>query len=303
MSTAIFSLVFGSVVMLFFAARSALAPGGLDRRLTRFGATLAPTLSEGESLVHGSETGLWGLFARIGSKHTGADATRLRDRLRHAGYRKPSAATIYYGIRVTLALGAPALVALIPALWALPVLVQIFFLIALAGVFYVLPSMYLNSRIAARQHALTRALPDALDLMVVCVEAGFGVNQSLAQVAAEFATKSPVIATEFGLVVQETRGGKSTTDALRALANRTGVTDVSSLVALLVQTERFGTSLANALRVHADAMRITRMQRAEERAQKATLKLILPSTLIFVALLILFVAPGAYMMITALRNT
>jgi tight adherence protein C len=103
------------------------------------------------------------------------------------------------------------------------------------------------------------------------------------------------------LVVQETRAGKSTTVALRSLADRTGVTDISSLVALLVQTERFGTSLANALRVHADAMRILRMQYAEERAQKATLKLILPSTMIFVALLLIFLAPGAYMMITALR--
>jgi tight adherence protein C len=145
-------------------------------------------------------------------------------------------------------------------------------------------------------------LPDALDLMVVCVEAGFGINQSLAQVADEFDSKCPTIAKEFGLVVQETRAGKSTTEALRALANRTGVSDISSLVALLVQTERFGTSLANALRVHADAMRIVRMQRAEERAQKATLKLILPSTMIFGAVLIIFVAPGAYMMMSALGS-
>ena len=121
-------------------------------------------------------------------------------------------------------------------------------------------------------------------------------------VADEFDTKSPIIAKEFGLVVQEARAGKSTTDALRALANRTGISDISSLVALLVQTERFGTSLANALRVHADAMRIVRMQRAEERAQKATLKLILPSTLIFAAILMIFIAPGAYMMMGALGS-
>ena len=103
-------------------------------------------------------------------------------------------------------------------------------------------------------------------------------------------------------MVQETRAGKSTTVALRSLADRTGVSDISSLVALLVQTERFGTSLANALRVHADAMRVIRMQNAEERAQKATLKLILPSTMIFTALLLIFLAPGAYMMITALGH-
>ena len=110
----------------------------------------------------------------------------------------------------------------------------------------------------------------------------------------EFRTKSPDLALELSMVGHETRAGKTTTDALRALSTRTGVTDVSSLVALLVQTERFGTSVANALRVHADAMRVRRMQYAEERAQVATLKLILPSTMIFVALLLIFLAPGMY---------
>ncbi len=147
--------------------------------------------------------------------------------------------------------------------------------------------------------AITKTLPDALDLMVVCVEAGFGINQSLGQVADEFQSKSPVVAEEFSLVVQQIRAGKSTTDALRELADRTGVSDVSSLVALLVQTERFGTSVANALRVHAEAMRVIRMQRAEERAQKATLKLILPSTMIFAALLLIFLAPGMYRLMGA----
>jgi tight adherence protein C len=138
--------------------------------------------------------------------------------------------------------------------------------------------------------------------MVVCVEAGFGINQSLAQVADEFQSRCPIVSGEFTLVVQETRAGKSTTEALRSLADRTGVSDISSLVALLVQTERFGTSLANALRVHADAMRIVRMQHAEERAQKATLKLILPSAMIFGALLLIFLAPGAYMMMDTLST-
>jgi len=175
-------------------------------------------------------------------------------------------------------------------------------LVVASAFFYVLPSIVLDSRIRARQHAVTRTLPDALDLMVVCVEAGYGINQSIAQVAQEFCTKCPIVSREFDLVVQETRAGKSTTEALRALADRTGVPDISSLVALLVQTERFGTSLANALRVHADAMRIVRMQRAEERAQKAMLKLILPSTMIFAALLLVFITPGAYTLMSALKG-
>jgi len=296
------ALVFGCVFMLALALRAMLAPRIVDRRLSRLGASSQTPVVDVESLVHGKETGWLGVVSRIGKGRQGGDLSRLRSRLLHANYRRPSAPAIYYGIRLALAVGAPALVALLPAVWALPAFAQIGLLILVSAFFYVLPSIVLDNRIKARQYAVTRALPDTLDLMVVCVEAGFGINQSLSQVAEEFKSKCPVIAEEFGLVVQETRAGKSTTEALRALADRTGVSDVSSLVALLVQTERFGTSLANALRVHADSMRIIRMQRAEERAQKATLKLILPSTMIFVALMIIFVSPGAYMMMSALAS-
>jgi tight adherence protein C len=294
-------LVFCSVLMLSLALRTILAPRIVGRRLARLGSSSQPIELEGESLVHGIEKGWSGVFARIGKGREGGDLSRLRTRLHHAGYLRPSAPTIYYGIRLALALGVPALTALLPSVWALPSVFQIGLLIVLAAFCYVLPSIVLGNRIKARQHKITRTLPDALDLMVVCVEAGFGINQSLAQVSEEFASRCPIVSEEFSLVVQETRAGKSTTAALRSLADRTGVSDISSLVALLVQTERFGTSLANALRVHADAMRIIRMQHAEERAQKATLKLILPSTMIFVALLLIFLAPGAYMLITALR--
>jgi tight adherence protein C len=294
-------LVFGCVVMLSLALWTMLAPRVVGRRLSRIGGETQSAKIEGESLVHGAEKGLSGVFARIGRRKEGLDVSRLRSRLNHAGYRRPSAPKIYYGIRLVLAVGAPALIALLPSVWAMPAYAQIGLLIGLSAFFYVLPSIILDTRVKSRQHAVIRALPDALDLMVVCVEAGFGINQSLAQVTQEFESKSPMIATEFGLVVQETRAGKSTTDSLRCLADRTGVSDISSLVALLVQTERFGTSLAGALRVHADAMRIVRMQRAEERAQKATLKLILPSTMIFVALLAIFLAPGVFMLTTALR--
>jgi tight adherence protein C len=294
-------LVFCSVLMLALALRTMLAPRVVNRRLARLGSSPQPVELEGESLVHGVEKGWSGVFARIGQGREGGDPSHLRSRLHHAGYRRPSAPTIYYGIRLTLALGVPTLTALLPAVWALPSHLQMGLLIVLAASFYVLPSIVLSRLIKARQYAITRTLPDALDLMVVCVEAGFGINQSLAQVAEEFKSRCPIVSDEFSLVVLETRAGKSTTAALRCLADRTGVSDISSLVALLVQTERFGTSLANALRVHADAMRIIRMQHAEERAQKATLKLILPSTMIFTALLLIFLAPGAYMMLGGLR--
>lgn len=299
---AIPALVFGSVIMLVLAIRAMLGPRAIGRRLAHLGPKQRPTEFAGRSLMHGQEKGWSGLLARIGRGREGADASRLRSRLVRAGYRRPSAPMIFYGVRPTLAIGGPAIVALLPGFWALPSVVQLGMLIVLSAIFYVFPSIALDSRIKSRQRELVRALPDALDLMVVCVEAGFGINQSLAQVSDEFASKCPIIAKEFSLVVEETRAGKSTTEALRALADRTGVSDISSLVALLVQTERFGTSLANALRVHADSMRVVRMQRAEERAQKATLKLILPSTMIFTALLVIFIAPGAYMMLSALSS-
>ena len=128
--------------------------------------------------------------------------------------------------------------------------------------------------------------------MVVCVEAGLGINASLKRVAEDFRLTHPILSSEFELANFETRAGKSTTEALRALADRTGVQDVGSLVAMLIQTERFGTGLADTLRVHADGMRLRRLQNAEEQANKAPLKMLFPTVLIFVAMLIIVVGPG-----------
>jgi tight adherence protein C len=297
---AIAILAFGCVFLLVLGLKVILEAGAGGRRLEQLrSAKPTQTATERESLVHSSEKGLAGILHRIGERREGGDLAGLRARMLHAGYRKPAAPAIYYGFRLSLALGVPPLVALLPAVWSLSAQLQIGLLCLVAGIGYLLPSIYLNNRVASRKAAITRMLPDALDLMVVCVEAGFGINQSLAQVADEFRSRSPIVAEEFTMVVQQIRAGKSTTEALRELANRTGVSDISSLVALLVQTERFGTSVANALRVHAEAMRILRMQRAEERAQKATLKLILPSSMIFAALLLVFLAPGMYELMNA----
>ena len=135
-------------------------------------------------------------------------------------------------------------------------------------------------------------LPDALDMMVVCVEAGLGINASLSRIASEFARANPILSAEFELVTLEIRAGKSSTQALRSLAERTGVSEVSSLVAMLVQTERFGTSLADTLRVQADALRVQRLQRAEELAAIAPLKMLVPTVIIFVATLLVTIGPG-----------
>jgi tight adherence protein C len=292
-------LVFGCVFLLVLGLATMLRPRPVGRRLehlvSKTDASRAPAApAQSKSLVRSGETGLLGIFQRIGSRGEVRELGPFRQRFIHAGFNRPAAPAIFYGVRLTLAVGLPLVSGLVPIVWGLSALQQISLLGGLTTLGYLAPSFYLDSRGARRKANITRTLPDALDLLVVCVEAGLGINQGLARVSQEFRTKSPALSLEFGLVGHETRAGKTTTEALRAMAERVGITDVSSLVALLVQTERFGTSVANALRVHADAMRIRRMQRAEERAQMATLKLILPSTMIFAALLLIFLAPGMY---------
>jgi tight adherence protein C len=143
-----------------------------------------------------------------------------------------------------------------------------------------------------RRGAIIRGLPDALDLMVVCVEAGLGIGASLSRIAKEFRRSNPILSAEFELVTLESRAGKTNAAALRALADRTGAAEVSSLVAMLVQTERFGTSLADTLRVHSDDLRIQRLQRAEELAAKIPLKMLFPTVIIFIASMIVTIGPG-----------
>ena len=135
-------------------------------------------------------------------------------------------------------------------------------------------------------------MPDALDLMVVCVQAGLGIIASLDRVVRDMSRQHPTLCGELQLALHEIRAGKSTADGLRALAERTGVSELRALVAMLVQTERFGTSISDTLRVHADSLRSRRMLRAEEAANKAPLKMLFPTTLIFFASLIVTIGPA-----------
>jgi tight adherence protein C len=179
----------------------------------------------------------------------------VRRRLTYAGFRRETSVMTYMGSRVVFAALLPMLVLLTPAAWNFQQLQLAAALCAACGIGLIAPSYWLDQKVKARQKALRLALPDALDLMVVCVEAGLGINASLKRVAEDFRLTHPIMSSEFELANFETRAGKSTTDALRALADRTGVAEVSSLVAMLIQTERFGTGLADTLRVHADGMR------------------------------------------------
>jgi tight adherence protein C len=166
---------------------------------------------------------------------------------------------------------------------------------------YVLPGMLVSRRVKKRQKEMQRALPDALDMLVVSVEAGLGLNAALVRVSEEIDRLSPVLSEQLGLVNLEIRAGTSREEALRNLAERTGLQDISSLVGMLIQTDRFGTSVAQALRVHADTMRTKRRQRAEEAAAKTTIKLVFPLVFcIFPAMFVVILGPALIQIYKAL---
>jgi tight adherence protein C len=231
------------------------------------------------------------------------DTSALRMRLIQAGYPNAGAVPLYLGARIGLpmAMGG-SLLLLLPALgqpWVNAVLMAVW--AALMG--YVAPTFIVRSRIAKRQKQMQKALPDALDLLVVCVEAGLGLNQAMVRVAEEIERVSPVLSEQVGLVNLEIRAGTPRDVAFRNLGDRTGVQDIKSLMAMLIQTDRFGTSIAQALRTHADTMRTKRRQRAEEAAAKTTIKLVFPLVLfIFPALFVIILGPALIQIFEALGN-
>jgi tight adherence protein C len=214
------------------------------------------------------------LVDRIGSSIPGSpkDLPRLKRRLLRAGFRDPGTVRIFQGVRPVLAVAFGLLGAVV--VWQAKLSTFIVPVAAMAG--YMAPGQYLMFRIARRQHAIQRGLPNALDLMVVCVESGLGIDQSTIQVAKELRHAHPEICDEFAVVNLELRAGKRRAEALHNLADRTGVDDMKKLVAVLVQTDRFGTSIAQSLRGHADYLRTLARQRAEERASKLAVKLVFP---------------------------
>lgn len=210
-----------------------------------------------------------------------------------AGYRGDSALAIYAGIRVLFA-AALVLIAITSAvaLISSPTLKVVAIVFAAVLGLY-LPSVFLERMIVNRQEELRLSLPDALDLMVVCVESGLGLDQAIMNVSRELKLTHRELAEELGLVNLEMRAGKRRVDALRNLADRTGESEIRKLVAIMVQTDRFGTSMADGLRTHSDFMRVRRRQQAEERAGKVGVKLVFPIFfLILPSMLIVAAGPG-----------
>jgi tight adherence protein C len=228
---------------------------------------------------------------RVGKSvpHSASEMGKLQTKLVRAGYRGHEAIAVFFGIRLAIAV-------VFFGIFATPLLVRPNLPLALAGcaIGYLLPSMALGRMAKRRQHRIRLGLADALDLLVVSVEAGLGLDQAIQRVGDEIAFAHRNLSDELRLVNLELRAGKGRTDALRGLAQRTGVDDLGSLVAMLVQTDRFGTSIAQSLRIHAEVLRTKRRQRAEEAAAKTGVKMVFPLVFcIFPAIWVVTIGPAA----------
>ena len=214
-----------------------------------------------------------------------------------AGYRDPDAILTIRGLKIVFLIAALAAVYFTGLYRANP---YMFFPLALL-LGYLIPDIWLTWKVRSRQRRLRRALPDALDLLVICVEAGLGLDQALMKVSQELRITHRELSDEFQLVNLEMRVGKTRIEALHELGRRTGLDDIKSLVAMLVQTERFGTSIAQSLRVYSDDMRIRRRQRAEEMSAKTTVKMVPPLVFfIFPALMVVILGPAVITLIRQL---
>src|SRR5437879_2677862 len=287
--------MFGS--LLVAAAALALAPdaaGAMERRLGEVTGTTVKRPFEDA----GYDKKIVNALKRLGdvAPRSASERGKLQQRLIAAGYRGHEALIVFFGLRLGVALAAFAL-------FTLPIVIKPNFYVALIACLlgYVLPAMLLARMAKRRQHRIRLSLADALDLLVVSVEAGLGLDQALARVAQELAFAYPDLSGELRLLNLEMLAGKARPEALRNLADRTGVDDLSSLVTMLIQTDKFGTSVANSLRVFSDTLRTKRRQRAEEAAAKTGVKMVFPLVLcIFPAIWIVTIGPAAIRFIRVL---
>jgi tight adherence protein C len=225
----------------------------------------------------------------------GWENSQLRIRFMNAGYRSETAPMVFFVAKTVLTFVLPAIFILYMMISGAdyPADLMLLFIITSAGLGYFLPNVFLERRIAYRKREILDSFPDAMDLIIVCVESGLGLDAALARVSEEMHMISPILGEELHLINLELRAGSSRERALRNLALRTGVEDIDTLVAMLVQSDRFGTSVAQALRVHAENLRVKRRLRAEEAAAKIALKLLFPLIFfIFPSMLLVLLGPA-----------
>ncbi|MBN9460337.1 MAG: type II secretion system F family protein [Burkholderiales bacterium] len=231
--------------------------------------------------------------ARLATPTSEEDVSKVRAKFLHAGFRDASAPVVYFALKALLAIALPVLLLLFTDVRAREGYQPALFLLIAGAVGYYLPNVVLARLTFVRQRELFEAFPDALDLIIVCVEAGLSLDAAIARAAGEIRLRSPVLADELHLVGLELRVGATRERALRNLAARTGLTEISSFVAMMLQADRFGTSIADSLRVQADSLRVRRRQHAEEQAAKIPLKMLFPLIFcIFPSLLLVLLGPA-----------
>jgi tight adherence protein C len=290
-------LVFLSITLAVWAILSALADRkkGAEDRLRRI---MNPAVGrkEAEEKVAGRQEKFQAQVTRAANKlgqslrpSDEEELGKVRLKLLNAGFRNENAVAILFGVKMILMLLGLAIAFPIVAL-KLGMTRNAFTLTAVAGgIGFYLPGLVVDSRKKKRSESIFLGLPDALDLMVVCVEAGLGLDAAMRRVTTELASSCPVLCEEFAISNFQLQMGRPRKDVLRDLGLRTGVDDMRSLAAVIIQAEKFGSSIGSALRVQSDAMRLRRRQYAEERAAKTAVKIMIP--------LILFIFPGVFVVL------
>lgn len=275
----------------FLFRKNSLAP----RLATVLGTT--PASAKNESAAQWIETfvKLTKPIANLSVPSEGWEQSSLRRKFIQAGLRNPAAPSVFFAIKTMSAFGLPFFIWLAKNSfgWKIASEELAFLMMIVMIVGFYAPNAYVDRLREQRQLELFQSFPDALDLMTISMEAGLGMDQAISRVAKEIRLQSPVLSDELELFTMEVRAGANRQTGLRNLALRTGVEDIDSLVAMLIQSERFGTSVADALRVHSGTLRIKRQQRAEEMAAKVAIKLVFPLVLcIFPSILIVVVGPA-----------
>ena len=287
-------IVFAVVVCVALVALLSFSSVPIRERLSDFiGPAESSTPADGgwvEKVAQAAQP-----FSRLSLPEEGWERSPLRTRFMNAGWRSASAPTLYFAAKTLLALGLPALAAVLGATAPDSPLGKafIYLLLLMAAIGYYIPNAVLSHKSSGRRREIFENFPDALDLLTVCVEAGLSLERALAKVAGEIHIKSVALAQELQLVLMEMRAGFSKERALRNLALRSGVDDVDTLVAMLIQSERFGTSMGESLRVHSENLRGKRSVLAEEAAAKIALKLLFPLIFcIFPTLMLVLIGPA-----------
>ena len=296
----------GLAIFSFLVVFLLIGSGGLvlfyrEEVLQRLSTVIAPRRASEGGLKNTLQQTGYQLISRAEKvlPKTQAEVSVTQKRLIRAGYRKDSAVKYFYGAKVLLPVSL-CLLALVSGLGRQsPLFVYAFAL----GVGFLAPDFWLGQRITTRQNRIRRGLPDVLDLLVICIEAGLGIDQATARTTEELQLAQPALSDELGIVVLEQRAGRPRSEAWKNFADRCDVENIRNLVSVLAQSEQFGTSIAKTLRTHSDGLRTKRRQEVEEQAAKTTVKLVFPLVLfIFPSIFLVTLGPAVIIMLEGFKK-